>query len=214
MDEIPALETPLLKRRVFLALVPLAACAGPVPQRIYEPLRYDFLTPLRLNVGAVEVGPPPPPNATDGESPVPPGPALRQLALDRLAAGGLTGVAKVAVPEAFVGRFANGLDGAMTLQVVLFGPDGAQLGSTEARVTRRINAIPRGGMPGALYDITRLMLADMNVELEFQMRRSLKEYLQAVQTTAPPEPVKSEPLPSPDARTGTSPTPAARPAPD
>lgn len=188
-----------MKRRVFLALVPLAACADPVPPRLYEPLRYDFLTPLRLNVGSVEIGPPPPPNATDAENPAPPGPALRQMALDRLGAGGLTGVAKVAVPEAFIGSFANGLDGAMTLQVVLFGGDGAQLGSTEARVTRRINAIPRGGLPGALYDMTRLMLADMNVELEFQMRRSLKDYLQAVQTAAPPEPVQSEPLPGPGA---------------
>ena len=197
-----------MKRRVFLALVPLAACADPVPPRVYEPLRYDFLTPLRLNVASVEVGSPPPPNATDDENAAPPGPALRQMALDRLGAGGLTGVAKVTVPEAFISRFANGLDGAMTLQIVLFGGDGAQLGSTEARVTRRINAIPRGGLPDALYDMTRLMLADMNVELEFQMRRSLKEYLQAVRTAAPPEPVRSEPLPGPGSPAAQSVAPA------
>ena len=186
-----------MRRRALLALLPLAACADRRSPRVYEPLRYDFLMPLRLSVASIEVGPPPAPNALDRDSPAPPGPALRQLAIDRLAAGGLVGTAKVAVAEAFVAEFGGGLDGGMTLQIALFGPEGVQLGSAEARVTRRINNVPRGGLPDALYDLTRHMLADMNVELEFQLRRGLREYLQAVETAAPAEPVKVEPLPAP-----------------
>ena len=196
-----------MKRRTLLALVPLAACTDPVSPRVYEPLRYDFLTPLRLNVGAIVVGDAPPPNALDPQNPAPPGPALRQMVQDRLAAGGIAGQAVVSVVEAFISAFRDGLDGAMALRLELFGPDGTSLGTTEARVTRRLVGIPSGGLPGSLYDMTRLMLADMNVEFEFQLRRSLRPFLQEVSTAPPPPPVEQVPLASPEPASVSTPAP-------
>ena len=182
-----------MNRRTLL-LLPLAACTPSAPPRAYEPLRYDFLTPLRLNIATIAVSEPPPPNGLDAQNPAPPGPALRQLVLDRLAAGGSAGSAQVAVVEAFIGAFDGGLDGALAVQIVLVGADGARLGNAEARVTRRMTGAGRGALPGALYDLTRLMLADMNVELEFQLRRALKTFLQEVSTAPAPAPVEQVPL--------------------
>ena len=54
-----------------------------------------------------------------------------------------------------------------------------------------------------LYDFTTQMLNDMNVEFEFQVKRTLKEWLQATPGTAPPPPaVQSEDLAAPPRATG------------
>ena len=44
----------------------------------------------------------------------------------------------------------------------------------------------------AWYDLTKQMLDDMNVELEFQIRRSLKDYLQTTGTAPTPAPVQKQ----------------------
>ena len=54
----------------------------------------------------------------------------------------------------------------------------------------------------ALYDITAQMMQDMNVEFEFQVRQSLREWLQDATTAPPPPAVEQQPL-----------TPPTRPAP-
>ena len=67
---------------------PAAAAAGAGGPESFEPLRYDYLTPLRLNVASIEVeqrfvpgGVPPDVSQDD---PVPPAQALRAMAEDRL----------------------------------------------------------------------------------------------------------------------------------
>ena len=173
---------------VLLALAWLAGCASE-PPRTFAPLRYGYLTPLRLNVASIDYAPLPPPNPLDSVSPVPAAEALRQLAQDRLSAAGSSGTAVVTVEEARIVRNRGGLDGNFALHIDIMTTDGARAGFAEARVVRRVEPVG-DDLKAAVYDMTKQMLDDMNVELEFQIRKSLRDYLQT--TTTAPEPAAVE----------------------
>ncbi len=73
----------------------LSACGGDERPRVYAPLHYDYLVPLRLNVSTIQIeqrfvpsGVPPDVSQYD---PVPPVTALRTMAGDRLQALGHCG---------------------------------------------------------------------------------------------------------------------------
>ena len=187
------------RRSALLLPLALAACGDdPPPVRTeYAPLRYDHLAPLRLNVAAVEVAEGPPSGALDGENPAPPGQALRRLAQDRIGAGGSTGRAVFTVDQAAIKREGNALSGIMAVHLDVLGPDGGRAAFAEARVTRQAT-LPRGAdLPGALYGMTRAMLDDMNVELEFQARRALRGWLQEAGAAPAPAAVEREDLGAP-----------------
>ena len=192
---------PLTRRLALLAPFMLAACGDDAPvRRDFAPLRYDYLTRLELNVADIAYSDLPPPGPLDGVDPAPPGPALRQLVQDRLVAGGSSGRAMVTVAEARIGRNGDSLDGTMAVRVDIVSADGSRSAFAEARVARHADGIGRS-LPGALYDFTKQMLDDMNVELEFQLRRSLKDYLQTTGTAPPPAAVQQQDLSAPGART-------------
>ncbi len=187
---------PVSRRLLLLAPLALSACGEDGPPRSFPPLRYDYLVPLRLNVATVEVGELPPPGPLDSVSPVPPGPALRQMALDRLSAGGSSGRAVIRIDEARISRSGNTLDGSFALRVDVFTADNTRSGFAEAKAARTVSGIGRD-VRGALYDMTKQMLDDMNVELEFQVRKSLKDYLQATSAGAAPAAVEQQSLSAP-----------------
>ena len=186
----------LSRRSALLTPLLLAACGGDGPPRTYPPLRYDFLTPLRLNVATVDIAPLPPPGPLDGTAPIAPSAALRSLAEDRLTAGGSSGRGLVTIDEARVVRAGGGLDGTMGMHLDILAADGTRAGFAEARVTRRVGNVGRD-VRGSVYDLTKQMLDDMNVELEFQIRRSLKDYLQTTGTAPTPAPVQKQDLGAP-----------------
>lgn len=178
-------------------MLPLAAaaCGGDEAVRDLPPLRYDFLTVLRLNVATVDVGPAPPPNPVEVDAPTPVGQALRQMALDRIAAGGSSGRAVFVIDEARIVRLSNRLEGLLAVHLDVLTTDGVRAGFAEARVSR--SATTRGDLRIALYDLSRQMLDDMNVEFEFQIRRSLRDWLQDATTAPAPAPVQQQDLRSP-----------------
>ena len=49
-----------------------------------------------------------------------------------------------------------------------------------------------------LYDMTKAMMSDMNVEFEYQLRHNLKDYLTS--PAAPDTPVEQAPLEQPPAQ--------------
>lgn len=187
--------TKLPRRAALLLPWAVAACGGEASSRPMPPLRYDYLTPLRLNVAAVDVGDAPPPSPVEALSPAPAGATLRQMALDRLAAGGISGRAAFVIDQAQVGQSPGGLSGLLAVHLDILGADGARAGFAEARVSRSSTA--DGDLRGALYDLTRQMMDDMNVELEFEIRRSLRDWLQDPTAAPPPAPVEQQDLPSP-----------------
>lgn len=187
----------VLTRRASL-MVPLllAACGDDAPAREFSMPRYDYLTRLQINVASIGFADLPPPGPLDRVSPVPAGPALRQMVEDRLAAGGSSGRAVVTIEDAAIARSGGGLDGTMAIRIDILSADGGRVGFAEARVARRTTGIGRD-LRGALYDITKQMLDDMNVELEFQLRRSLRDYLQATAVAPAPAAVQQQDLAPP-----------------
>lgn len=187
-----------VSRRLTL-LLPLlgAACGEEASPGAMPPLRFDYLIPLRLNVAAVDVGDAPPPNPIEAQSPAPAGMALRQMALDRLTADGPSGRAAFVIDAAQISQSAGGLNGVMAVHLDILTTDGARVGFAEARVSRAATA--RGNLRRALYDLTRQMMEDMNVEFEFELRRSLHEWLQDVTAAPASSPVERQEIPAPAA---------------
>jgi len=193
-----------LPRRALLLPLFLAACgrweyadrrAAPRP---LPPLRYEHLTKLRLNVAAVDVeerffagGP----GDVSTIAPVPPIVAVQQMARDRLLAMGRTGRAALIVKQASLVQAHGGYDGHIDVELAISDTDGKRLAYAEARVARR----QTGGdeMRATLYEMTDQMMDALNVELEFQIRRNLRDWL--LPETAPGsqgEPPQGEASPS------------------
>ena len=190
-------STRLPRRLVLLTPLAAAACGGDMPVRDMPPLRYDFLTRLRLNVASIQIGDAPPPSPVEERSATTAGAALRQMAEDRLAVGGSSGRAVFVIDQARIERVAGRLDGFMAAHLDVLTTDGVRAGFAEARVSR--SATMRGDLRAALYDLVRQMMDDMNVEFEFQVRRSLRDWLQDPTTAPAPAPVEQQDLRAPAA---------------
>lgn len=219
-------------RRSLLLLLPLAACASdPPPPRIaIEPLRYDYLPPLRLDVASLaiedRIAPPNPPRI-DGSLPVPPRNALRAMGEDRLRPVGLAGDARYVLVEGSMisqrPQGSSGLSSLFTTEVVervtvrlaarLEIEREGRTGSIEARVERGRSIDEEEAFTvrqALLHELLRQAMADMNVEFEFQLRRNLRDFLLDPDQSPSPRgdgPVRVEPIAPP---VGAA-TPAARP---
>jgi hypothetical protein len=195
----------------------LAACGGdePPPTEAYTQLHYEFLPKLRLNVGSVTVDDrahPVGPDDIAAQSPAIPALALDQMAHDRLFAAGTAGAANFVVDQASIVRQPNGtLSGVLAAHLDIVTPTGGSAGYAAAEVERQhIPGSDPENLQNNLYDLTKQMMDAMNVEFEFQLRKSLSTWL--VTGTAVPAPVVAQPLDqAPPA--ATPPPPPAPPAP-
>ena len=182
----------------------LAGCAdepAPVPAVAEVPLDFDYLTKLRLNVASVaidEANPPAGPGEhVEGLAPLPPAEALRTMARERVLPGGATGQARVVVEDASITRTDERMDGSMAIRLDVATSDGTRSGFAEARVARS-RTIGNEDARSVANRLERQMMADMNVEFEYQVRKSLGDYLQLTAGTAPVGvPVQSQDLAPP-----------------
>ena len=211
----------MIARRAVLLLPFLAlGCSDEAGPENFAPLSYSYLTPIRLNVASIEVDDRSPPSSgLDTADPIRPADALKQMAADRLFADGSAGRAIFVIDQARLSRGDGGIDGTMAVHLDVFaGPGGERVGYAEARVVRRRSSTDDGeNLRSVLYDFTVQMMNDMNVEFEYQVRRSLRDWVQTTSDTAPlPPPVVAQPLPGAGgaaAPAGSSVTPATVPAP-
>jgi hypothetical protein len=190
----------------------LAACGGDdTPPQTFAPLTYAYLRPLKLNVGAIDVRVDwaPGPRDVSGQSPVAPVDALQQMARDRLVPAGASGRAVFTVTGASIDDTDGTLSGLLKIRLDIYTSDGQRAAYAEAAVARTAPAPDSddtNAMRAALYGLTQQMMSDMNVELEFQMRRSLGDWMQTAYGTAPPPPpVQQESLAPPGAASTTTP---------
>ncbi len=202
-------------------LLVLAGCAGS-PPRSYPPLRYGYLTPLPLNVASISVEShfvPAGPDDLNGLDPAPLVPTLEAMAQDRLHAVGSAGRAVFVIKDASLERTGDGIQGTMDVELDVYGGGGTRAAFAEARVSR-VRTGDIGDMPSALYDLTSQLMDAMNIEFEYQVRRSLKDWLVAPgasqapvqqQVLPPPPGVTQAPSATPLAAPGTPPTPLAAP---
>jgi hypothetical protein len=201
-----------------LALL-LAGCdSGPPVRTVFPPLRYDYLTRLRLNVATIDIDDrwqsPPDPRQVGAYAPVTPVAALRRMALDRLVTGGAAGRAVFTIEDASLLRDGGTLNANLAVRLTVSSADGTRSGYAAARVARAatITSDDPAVLRDALYTIVQQAMDDMNVEFEFQVRRSLRDWLQTTATSAPlPPPVQSQALPPPGIEAAPGATPLTPP---
>ena len=121
-----------------------------------------------------------------GLGPLRPVEALKQMANDRLLgrrqlrAGGVRDSTRASIVRA-----QGGLDGALGVHLDVFaGGSDTRAGYAEAKVARRRTSTDTDERTDVvLYNFVNQMMADMNVEFEFQVTHSLKDWVQATAAT-------------------------------
>ncbi|NPD65346.1 hypothetical protein HN018_17370 [Lichenicola cladoniae] len=168
------------------AIMLLAGCGGDSrSEPVFKQPSYTYLTPLRINVGQIQVEdhvpPPTGPNDLGPSSPVSPDQALKQMAQDRLVAAGSSGTAVFTIDQASItGQPGGALDGAMAVHLDIVSNGGGHAGYAEAHVSRQFvpgSNSDNDGVKAELYNLTTQMMQDMNVEFEFQLRRTLGDWM-------------------------------------
>ncbi len=186
----------------LLAVLLLAACAAPAPEPVYSPPNYGYLKKLRLNVGAVDIVDDwaPGPEDIGAVSPVRPLDALERMARERLVAAGGRAGAVFHIEDAAIRRIGDTLNGDLVVRLDIRRANGTRAGYAEARVTRTAILPDSAWLRRTLYTMTTQMMADMNVELEYQLRRTLGRWLESAAPpgSALPVPVQRQPLPPPE----------------
>ncbi len=173
---------------VLLPLVAAGCVEQPPIQTSFPALHYDYLTPLHLNVASIDIEQRfvPAPGGPAALAPVAPVDALIQMAHDRLSATGSSGRAVFVIEDAsIVPEPGGGLGGTLAVRLEVMTGDGQRAGFADARVSRVLTGTG-GDERAAVYDLVRRMMVDMNVEFEFQVKRTLRDWLQ--QTTNAPAP--------------------------
>ena len=187
-----------LSRRSSLLLPFLLAACGGRPERLYPPLHYGHLTPLRLNVGAIQIEQRYVPSSAAPDvsqlDPMPPLQALHNMATDRLQALGSDGQAVFVIQEASLIRQRDSILGSFAVELDVYSSANVRAGYASARVSRSVTG-NLDDLPSTLYDMTKDMMDTMNVEFEFQVRRSLRAWL--LPEGATQTPVEQQPLSSP-----------------
>ena len=131
--------------------------------------------------------------------------------MDRIGAGGSTGRAVFVIDQASITQAGGGLSGVLAVHLDILRPEGGRAAYAEARVTRQATLPRRADLPAALYDITRAMMDDMNVEFEFQARRALRDWLQSAEPVPAPAPVQQQELSAPGRPAAAPPQPEPPP---
>ena len=190
----------IVRRAMLLLPLLFVGCSDASVEHNFPLPSYSYLTPINLNVASIEVddrSPPPSEGSLVALDPVRPVDVLKQMADERLKANGSAGRAVFVIDQATLARGPSGLDGALSVHLDVFaGAGGERVGYAEARVVRRRTSTDRDeDLQAVLYDFTLQMMNDMNVEFEYQVRRSLRDWVQTTAGTAPlPPPVTADPL--------------------
>ena len=201
---MPVTARAALSRRRLLGLIPpllLAACGESEAPR-FAPLTYDYLGKLKLNVAAITVDDAfarrELMDATHVEdlAPTPPADALKRMAQDRLIPVGNAGHAVFVIEDTSIVRAPDGFAGSLHVRLNVAKTDGTTE-SANARVARTYTS-DAGDDPdatrAALYTFVKLLMNDMNVEFEYQVKHSLRDVLQPTETAPPPPPVQIQNL--------------------
>jgi hypothetical protein len=186
---------PTITRRRVALLLPLlaSACATSETAPPLPPAPgYGYLTPLRLNVLDIEVVEPAlgPTFRVDLPAPLSPVTQAVRMGRERLVPVGTTGRARFIVDSAMLTREAATAGGMFSQQsdrlnvmihvrVEILDGAGNRVGFTEAEVRRSATVIVEGpnGQSRAADQIVRQAMDDLNVEFEFQLRRSLRDWI-------------------------------------
>lgn len=183
----------------------LAGCAGDKQPTKFAPLRYDYLSVMHLNAATLNIEDATLQNPVVGDignrAPTPPVQALRQMAQDRLVATGSSGTAQFVIDRASILHQAGGvLAGQMDVHLVLLNSGGTQAARAEAHVSQTLRPdLSKGDAdsPANLYELTNDMMQRMNVEFEYQIRNTLKDWMTDAGGTPVGSAIQSQSLDAP-----------------
>jgi hypothetical protein len=199
----------------FILLTGCGSSDAPPLRHDFPPPSYAYLRKFRLNVRNLRIddrSPPPGLGELAQEANPVPAYALTQMARERILAAGNSGTAIFVIDLASITRDGNGtFNGMLAVHIDILGDDGAPRSFAQARVTRPHVPANDEDDVTALHALVTDMMADMNIELEFQLRQNLRDLLLRDGTT--PAAVRAEPLAPPPAATPPMTPPAASDAP-
>ncbi|WP_428391092.1 hypothetical protein [Lichenicoccus sp.] len=161
----------------------LSACGGSEGPTSFPPPDYSYLPKLRLNVGSLSIvdNAAASPDDLARHAPTPPDQALQTMARQRLIAAGNSGSGVFTIDRASITSAGGGaLDGRLAVHLDILTGNGGHAGYAEAHVSRQFvpgDGGPDDGTRAELYDLTQQMMRDMNVEIEYQVQRTLKDWL-------------------------------------
>ena len=169
---------------VALPLLSLAACGTTPPTPTFAPLDYSYLPPIMLKVSQVDVEnhyvPTPSQVRTAAMDPAPPAETLLAMLKQRLQPSGQPGTGTVTVQTAYVDDVNGTLMGQMTVDVNLASADGRSTGFTEAGVSATVTAPDSNNpsdMQAVLYGLTKRLMAQMNVQLQYQIQKNMPSWI-------------------------------------
>lgn len=182
----------------LLAVLGLSACGdSPAPVVSYKPLDYSYLPPIMLKVASINVQNDYVPDSGAatllGLDPEPPANAVMDMANHRLVANGTPGNAIFTVKTASIETVGNNLTGILTVRLDVASANGRSKGYTEASVNYSQTSPDQsnqGDMRAALYGITKHLMDQMNVQLQYQMQQHLSDWI-SYSTNAAVAPVVS-----------------------
>ncbi len=210
---------PLPRRTLLLGLPVLAAgCAGGDEPAVLPPLvtGYRHLTPIRLNVATIEVAEPEPGAVRVTEpAPIRPEVEMRRMAEERLVPMGTEGRGRFLIQMAEFRRERLGSSGGLSgvfagdpgerltvrlqARLEILDGEGRRVGFVEAEA-RSQRTLPAGTSDAArrraAEEVVRQAMDQLNVEFEFQVRRTLRAWLvEGASPAVAPAPVEREDLP-------------------
>jgi len=174
-----------------LALL-LAGCGGTPEAPRFEPLHYDYLTRIKLNVARVDIDDSWTPRGADRHveflAPTPPLDALRHMAEDRLVPGGSSGRALFTIDDASIIQAGDSYRAILAVHLDILNSDDERLRGIEAHATgtHAVTGDDPDAVRSDLDELTRQAMNDMNVDFEYQIRKTLRRDLQTTSPTAPP----------------------------
>jgi hypothetical protein len=178
--------------RLFLLLplglpLGLAGCGSSAPPSplSFPALNYSYLPPITLKVARIDVRDEylPGPDAAQliSQDPEAPALALESMARSRLVADGSPGSATFVIRRASLHDVGGVLEGSMDVQVNISTSNGQRVAFAEAAVSRSVTAPPNDASPArlhaALYNLTKDLMTDMNVQFQYQVQKSLADWL-------------------------------------
>ncbi|MFT9365852.1 MAG: hypothetical protein ABF572_09935 [Gluconobacter sp.] len=159
----------------------LTACSDGTADETFPPTDYSYLPQIHLNVASIDVQDEAPaaPDSLSAKAPIAPDQGLKNMAAQRLVASGTSGKADFIIKQAYLNRAGNNaVEGAMDVQLNVADANNQHTGFVHARITRKLDAVDRDPTSRKeLYTLTNQMMQDMNVELEFQIRKKLLSWM-------------------------------------
>ena len=184
-----------MKRAWFsaISMLALAACSSPPPLQTFAPLNYAYLPPIVLNVANISVVNNYQPDANAAtliaEDPAPPATTLMTVLNSRLVASGAPGDATATIEAASIEPDGANLTGIMTVRLDVSSPATRSTGYTTATVTYSQTApdpdASQNDVQAVLYSITKQLMNQMNVQLQYQIQNNLSAWVSSTGTATP-----------------------------